>query len=312
MTVHLGTHIAEKIASEARIDSLDAYHENLEEYRSLKYTYVPLPLEKKYVNTKTAEVHELAPQQLITPESSVYSAIEHLRGDPFLLVYHPHYFGYDNSELKCTRSLRTFNTIVGSCFQTIDKMPEKKDEILNKIRSEGVFEIITLADINRRATKESLYPIIAELEALFAEKIKQKYKSGEQIEIIPYLSSETIDRWGQAKNEGLDMHVSEFMTLSEIQEVIADDEELYSQFGFSSKKKFKEATGGLVDLRHPIMHTPRTLVHNEDDLHDLVDRIQRCKKIIEKDGQEVYLKSHSGSDPPWYSELPKYQHDVDG
>jgi hypothetical protein len=283
------------------MDTVESYEENLEEYRSKKYTYVPLPLDKKFVNTETGEIHELHPQQIIYPDATVYRAVSHLRGDPFLLVLHSHSFGTEDGELSCALGRSRFDETIGDLYATFSELPEQKELIMDLAEDTGIFEIITLADINRRATKESLYPIIAELESMFAEKIKQEFEGEGQLELIPYLGSETIERWGESKEDGLDMHVSEFMTLSEIQEVIANTEEIYNEYNFNSKSKFEDATGGLVEMRNEIMHVPRTLVHDEEDLHTLVDRVERCKEIVEEGGSEVKLSLYNRD--PWYSDF---------
>jgi hypothetical protein len=297
--VNLATHLAEKIASPAEIETLEIYEENLEEYQSRDYTYIPLPLDNKYVNTETGKVHDLAPQQTIHSDASVFTAISHLRGDPFLLIDHRYVYGYKNGELKAKPKYHAdFDRRIGRPYSSGDLEPEVKRDIANFIKERGYMKIITLADVNSRAAKESIYPVIAELESVFAEEIRDRM---DEIDIIPYLSFETIERWSEAKQEGLGMHISEFMNLSEILEVVNDNEDIRSEFGYQSKTEFEE-TGGLVKLRNPIMHSSRTLVHNREDLQDTVNRINRCKRIIEKTDREVILEDYNHD--PWMSEFP--------
>ncbi|WP_372479382.1 hypothetical protein ACAH01_12355 [Halomicrobium sp. HM KBTZ05] len=270
----------------------------MDDYRAKNYTHIPLPLDQKYVNTETGEVHDLAPQQIIHPDASVFTAISHLRGDPFLLVDHRYWYGVEDGEIKWSGRNTDFDRKLGRIISTRHHDPETKRDIANVVRSQGHVGIITLADINSRAAKESIYPVIAELESVFAEKIEEEL---DEIDIVPYLSSKTIDRWSEAKEEGLGMHISEFMELSEILSVVGDHETLRAKFDYNSKTEFEE-TGGLVHLRNPIMHLSRTLVHNREDLQQTVDRIERCKDIIERADRDVILENYSHD--PWLSEFP--------
>lgn len=304
MSVDINQHSSLKVSSPARIETLETYEESINEYRELNFTYVPLPMDKKYFNTETREIFELAPQQIIKADASVFTVIEHLRGDDFLLIDFSHEYGYDeNGSIQCSAGGdATFDNKAAKCFRKKEFQKEIKKKLKNALEKETALYIFTLADINRRSCKESLYPLVAELENTLVEAIKHEYQDKGQINLIPYLTSKTIERWGNEKRSGLEMHISEFMNLSEILEIVANSENLYTQFGYKSKKKFESETGGLVDFRNAIMHSARTLVHDRDDLCTLVDRIYRCKQILEESGQEVRLRQ-PGPDP-WLSEFP--------
>lgn len=304
MSVSLRNHNAVEIASPVEIDTIEGYEDRLQRYRDKRFTYVPLPLERKYVNTETGEVKELAPEQFIHIDASVFTAIDHLQDHPFLLVRQNHRIGIRDGEFHIQTYNDNSEEIIGSVFETAKNYPDRKKELLNLV-SGNKFWIITLADVNRRKTKESLYPVIAELESMFAEEIKKEYTGEDQIEVIPNLSSGTIDRWGNARQDGLEMHVSEFMTLSEMLKVVGKNSNILERLGFSSRNKFNEYTGGIINLRNPVMHSSRTLVHNREDLKSTIERINRAKDLIERMGTEVHMRQYPDDyHPPWLKEFP--------
>ncbi|NLV08719.1 hypothetical protein GOC74_02045 [Halomicrobium mukohataei] len=291
------------MASIAKLDTIENYEQNLEEYRNKRFTYVPLPADKKYVNTEENEVYDFEPEQFIYADSTIYTAIEKLQNQPFLFPRMENRIGYDGNELYIQSYGDPREESLGSCIEAAENYPDKKEEIINTIEGQRLY-IITLADLNRRKTKEALYPLLAELESVFASKIGEAYPGEQQIEVIPELGSGTIDRWGNARKDGLEMHVAEFMTLSEMLKVVGKTEEIREQFGFSSRNKFDDYTGGLINLRNPVMHSSRTLVHSREDLKKLVERIDRCVELIQESGVNVYLRQYSDQEQdPWYDDI---------
>jgi hypothetical protein len=94
------------------------------------------------------------------------------------------------------------------------------------------------------------------------------------------VSPATIGRWKKAGLGGIQMHMVEYMTLSEMQKVIAKSEELRSQLGFRSRNQFDKQMSGIVDLRNRVMHANRTIIETRDDVEQLQDRILRIEEII--------------------------------
>ncbi|WP_275736608.1 hypothetical protein [Halorhabdus sp. SVX81] len=300
MVVDLTNHFISKISSPASIETIETYESELEFYRKNDYTYIPLPLDQKYVNSETEEVHDLAPQQLISTDAQVFSAMTHLPGDDFLLTHPGYVYGLEDGELAYERGIRSdFDQTIGWPYSDEGLSKEQKNELAELISQEGHLGIITLADMNNRATKEAIYPIVAELESIFARKIREELS---EIDIIPYLDSDTIEQWAEAQREGLGIHISEFMSISDLLNVAKEYEEIRSKFGYDSKREFEE-TGGIVKLRNSIMHLPRPLIQNIEELHKTIERIERCKMIIEEVGGEVRLQHDRQY---WFEEFPRY------
>ena len=61
--------------------------------------------------------------------------------------------------------------------------------------------------------------------------------------------------------------------------IIAKNEALRCELGFSSREKFNKHVGGLIDLRQTIMHPVRTLVSDADSMDTLVKREKRLRSF---------------------------------
>ncbi|RZN61121.1 hypothetical protein [Methanonatronarchaeum sp. AMET6-2] len=145
---------------------------------------------------------------------------------------------------------------------------------------EGFF-IITIADLNKRCVREAVYPLIVELERSLSDLIIRRYPDSEAGELIARLGHHTVGYWFKSKLDGVELHVAEYMSLSEMVNVIKDDKALIKECGFSSKNQFSNHFSGLVDLRNKVMHPNRTLFHSQEDVGRFLGRVKRVKEVLE-------------------------------
>lgn len=277
--------------SRAAIETETTLEDSLPTYREERFTYIPLPVSNQYYNVELDEFHELNPDQYIHPDASIRGGLEKLSKHPFLLLEMSSEFYEIDGELVIASRLDTSENKVeriGDLSDAIERYPGRKREILDQSRSEGLYRIFTVADVNRREVKDEIYPAISEVESRFAEEIKQSNKKLENL--YKDLSPSTIGRWKTSEFEGIQMDISEYMTLSEMVKIIGKDDGLRSAFGYSSRNQFDGDIGGILDLRNKIMHASRTLVHNRDDLERLVERLARIENIIQTHGGTIRMK----------------------
>ncbi|OUJ18528.1 hypothetical protein AMET1_1447 [Methanonatronarchaeum thermophilum] len=142
------------------------------------------------------------------------------------------------------------------------------------------FFIITVADLNKRCVREAVYPLIVDLEKKLSNLIVSSYPNPGDNDLIARLGNHTVGYWYKSKLEGVELHIAEYMSLSDMVNVIQNDKELVSQCGFSSKTQFNKHFSGLVDLRNKIMHPNRTLFHSQDDVSKFLGRIERIKTVL--------------------------------
>ncbi len=292
MAIRHDNHFSISIASTASIETLETFEENLNFYRNRDYSYIPMPTEGKYVDVDTEEVHELCEEQFVKEDASLFAVLSHLRDYPFLLL--PVWRAFiQEGELKS--GLTDLDSEVETEYVRYDKWGDEKydeyrDDLFNIVEEDTY--IITLADVNKRVVREPFYSVLSELENQFSSMIEEVYPQDSQKELIPEVSSEAIGRWEKAKYEGLPLHISEFLSLSDMVKIIAKSEKLRSEFGFTSRNKFDNYTGGLIDLRNEVMHATKTLVHDDEDLNKLVERTKRVHNLLEEVGVEVVVKTY--------------------
>ncbi|WGI16682.1 hypothetical protein [Methanonatronarchaeum sp. AMET-Sl] len=148
------------------------------------------------------------------------------------------------------------------------------------IESGDGFFIITLADLNKRCVREVVYPLVVDLEKRLSELIVMKYSDPDASELIARLGDHTVGHWYKAKLEGVELHVAEYMSLSDMVNVIQGDKELVSECGFSSKTQFRNHFSGLIDLRNKIMHPNRTLFNSKEDVSRFLKRVERINDVL--------------------------------
>lgn len=246
-----GHHGANKVAAGADIETLDSYENNLEHYRNRNFTYVPIPSARKYYDVEREQLLDLDAEQLLPDDVHIVTAMVHLLKYPFVLLDY-HGILSDESDLAAKFGL--------------DHGESNR------------YGIVTVADLNKRGTRELLYPLMAELETLLAREIEQYYPDSE----IPHglLGDKTVERWEDAKEKDIEMHAAEYMSLGDIMSVVREAEELRENCGFESKSQFDKALGGPTQLRNKVMHPHRTLIEDQEDIEQLLDRLSRVYDVI--------------------------------
>lgn len=240
MDVDHDLYLAKTIASHAEVETLETYEEHLPRYESLGITYVPIPTADRYYDRSTDELHELTAEQYLDPTATITEALHRLQRHPFLLV---------------------------------DQSTDESDG------DDVSYQIITVADLNRREVKSMLYTLVAELESRLARRIRQVYDSAD---LLSEVSEDTVDYWESARDDGLEIHIVDRMYLNEMKQVFRNSDRLVAQSAFESGNQFHQQLRGLVDLRHKVMHPAQTLVRNQRDVERVAGRIDRIEEAVQK------------------------------
>lgn len=144
-----------------------------------------------------------------------------------------------------------------------------------------IFGIITHSDLNKRPVREMVYPNIAQIAAEISDKIEEEYPDSR--DLIDQLGEFTVGSWYKNKRDDMQIHISEFMSLSELKTVIENsNNEFIRECGFESKTKVRDDLGSLEHIRNRVMHANRTLVRERNDIEDIYRRINLTEEILEK------------------------------
>jgi hypothetical protein len=140
-------------------------------------------------------------------------------------------------------------------------------------------EIIHLSNLNKREIKDFLYPLFSELAEELAKRIQDYYEDSD--EMIGMVNEFTLGTWYKARQNDVELHIAEYLTLSNMIGIIKGHRPLMTSCGFESIDDVNEL-GGIEDLRNRVMHGNRTLVYNREMLKSHRMRIQRAETIVKQ------------------------------
>ncbi|SMO90794.1 hypothetical protein [Halorubrum cibi] len=288
--MYLDFFTGKEIASSAKTSTIDSYEDEVEEYQKKDYTYIPIPDSKKYYDLSRDELREIEQGQYLHPDTPMLEAFSRLQEYPFLLFDDFRDFRSEDGEY-IPAGIKKFNLPDGSfradeIANNPDDFRERYDDetyidavdSLEEMASER-YEILTLADANKRRARELFYRVLSEFEVQLAHLIEQEYPDSESL--FNEAKPEAIGRWQKSKIDELVVHISEHMYLSTLLKIVGKSENLREKMGYSSRNQFDNDLGGLVKLRNRIMHPTQTLVHDTDDLKKEINRVNRTVEALD-------------------------------
>lgn len=306
MQDHETVHRAPLIASDADVETLETYEDRIHHYENLNYTYIPMPRDRKYYNTKEGWVREINDSQYISPQTHLLQVLKSLQQQPFLLVDADHnkFVIVRDSDSKplFVRSEKDVHERISPDefkkqidfdhfefgwddvtvysldeFLASDMRLEDKQQALITSYDER-FQIITLADVNSRRMKDMLYQRLADLAAGLGQKIEEEYPQPDSI--FKYINPNAIGRWKKDQIRGLNLHIAEHLTLIDMMKVIQSSEkEFVKSCGFESKNDVG-VLNSINNVRNSVMHANRSLIHNRQDIANVLEAIENAERIV--------------------------------
>lgn len=269
------------ISSSASIESIDSYEDNLNYYKKNNYSYVLMPFDGKYYSLNADEIEDIEEKQVVDVDTSIRYAIEILTEFPFLMIENGRPSGcvVKDGEIYFDTWKHDEGDEYSHPSELFREHPGFKQEMVDNESEGNTFYIVTAADLNKRVAKEMMYSVLADLENSFVDIIKDEFPNSE--DLFRDVSPATIGRWQKAGLGDIQMHITEYMTLSEMQKIIAKSESLRSRCQFSTRSQFDKQMSGIVDLRNRVMHSSRTVIHDSDDVEQLRSRLDRVEGLIQ-------------------------------
>lgn len=243
---------ATQIASQASTEDPNSYETNIGYYRERNYSYIPIPSTKEYYDVDKGRLEEMEDRQILPDDTHIILVMAYLREYPFVLLDY-HGLLSDQSDLA-------------------EKLGVDRDE-------RNRYGIVTVADLNKRRVKEMLYPAIATFEHTLADLITLHYPNSDVPESD--VSDDAFDRWQTAKEQDLETHIVDHMSLSDIVKVVRNTDDLRLICGFDSKNQYDNSVGGLINLRNKVMHPRRTLIPDPSHVDKTIDRLSRIKDLYD-------------------------------
>lgn len=301
--INHGLYRAVSIASSANIETEATYEDRIPFYKERSFTYIPLPFERKFYDIDNREMKEMNGEQFVHFDHFLMKILHIHRSNPFILLepmynscrlYDERPADRDVFELSGDSDVPSYIEIISTHSPTSPNEFRVRDAVAEypSLKSdfrdifENKFHIVTPADLNKREARKLPFNIIAELEMTIAKKIKEEYPDSR--DLFPHARPHTIGRWQKACLEGTEIHIAEYMTLSGLLKVVGKSNSLLEECGFPSRNQLKKQLGSLDKVRNRVMHTNRTLVHGQEDIEKLVDRLQRAEGAISQIQQMNY------------------------
>lgn len=262
------------IHSIASVETQSTYEENLSFYEEHNYSYVPLPIEMKYYDVEMGTLKEIDHSQIVDVDTELFEGLESLSEYPFLLTRdRPSYwYQVENGQLKMVGMDKGMNV-----RDLVNEYPNFLEKAVEKDEGKR-WGIVTPADANKRASRAAIYLLYVALEQRFAKQIVDYFPDSK--DLLDEVDEETADRWRKARENGLEVHLSEYMLLWEMKEIIRNTDDLREGWGFESKNQFDDHFGGPVSMRNKIMHPVRRLFNTKKEFEKMVDRIDRIRSAL--------------------------------
>ncbi len=279
---------------------VDYYDIDIDYFKEKSFSYAPLPHVDRFYNIKKGEINKIEKDQYIDEDTSLIEAIKKLKKYSFLLFPRPFLYLIDKEKKEIVSSgdvplspdfakevLGIKTEKLGEKYdicntdEALEKYTSLTKQILNIEKEKRTFEIIVISDLNKRIVKEAIYPYIIKLENKLGKKIKNSYPDSTTHDLLKKLNPDTIGNWKHANIAKTDVHISEYMDLSEMKKAIQENEDLYKKCGFESKKQVEEQLKEIVDLRNKVINTNSTLVYEKKDVKKIVNLLERIETKVQ-------------------------------
>lgn len=260
----------------AEIETPDSYEDNLEQYRARDFSYVPIPEAGKYYNLNTESLEDLHENQYVETDITVRKLFNLLSTYPFLL--------HDT-----LRELEAYVDADGDYYfeggnppesavkKDLEELEEQHPDIVDEIVSSR-YRFVDLADLNRREIRETLYPVVAELESEIADAIREDVDEPE--DLYHNAPDHVVGRREKDKLRDMGLHTAEYLNLGDMIGLLKGRQHLWDDFGFDDANEVGDRLGSLNELRNSVMHSNRTLIRSQNDVEKTLERVNDAQRII--------------------------------
>jgi CBS domain-containing protein len=145
---------------------------------------------------------------------------------------------------------------------------------------EKVAGLVHRSDLNKHPARTYFYLWLSWLEMALARLIDLRLPGNAWIGLLG--EQEQIQVLGKMQFESRrnnSISPIEYVDLSSLVRVVKGSDGLQRELGFDSRRRVKDELGGLVELRHSIMHPVRTLVSDAASMDKLASREKRLRSI---------------------------------
>lgn len=153
--------------------------------------------------------------------------------------------------------------------------------------TKDVIGIVTPADLNKLPARTYFYSLLAELEMLIAQQVRNHFGQNHQA-ILTLLNNpkELEDVEIKMRDSDMKIDIVHFLDLSDLVEIIKKEDAIRKDWNeLGSRKMVEKKLGGLVALRHDVMHPVRFILDDYKGVGTLNERVKRTIELLKDIGK---------------------------
>lgn len=318
MPVNHSIYTLSSICSIAAVETIETYKDNLSRYQDRPVKFIIMPFDMRYYDIEEEYIGKLDEEQFVGIDSPMIENLDLLTRHQHIITEFRPTYGYfkkgmeipePNENLNITtsdgRSISEltseelieyydgsasvhdkgeFYRIEGAPdslpslgpYEFVERYPEYKEQVLESERDLR-WSIVTISDANKRGVDQMIYAVISEFERQLSEEIANQYPDSS--ELAGHVRNNTLGRWKSDKEDGLDLHITEYMYLSTMIDITIQSEPILENLGYEADQ-FKNITEGVNQLRNKVMHPTKTLARTQNELQEALNCLSRVEEII--------------------------------
>lgn len=266
----------EGLFRDAEVETINTYEQNISKYREKGFSYIPIPDSDKYYDVDVGALKEMDNDQYVMSPLSVRQLFELLSDQPFLI----------DDRLRSIKAYQTTdeyyidreNAPKQAEITNLSEIADDHPEVSDNLSWNTWYYFVNRADLNRREVRETLYPIIAELESEMANAIKEDVDNPE--DLYPTSPDRVVGRREKDILNDVELHTAEYLNLGSMIGLLKGRPHLWERFGFETSSEVGDRLGSIQDLRNKVMHSNRTLIRSQSDVSKTLDRVDDAQEII--------------------------------
>jgi len=145
---------------------------------------------------------------------------------------------------------------------------------------EKVVGLVHRSDLNKHPARTYFYLWLSALEMGLTRLIELRLPGNAWIELLGEQAQiQVLGKMEFELRRNNSIPPIEYLDLSNLVGIIKKNEPLQHELGFDSRSKVEAEVGGLVELRHTIMHPVRTLVSDATSMDVLANRERKLRAV---------------------------------
>jgi hypothetical protein len=163
----------------------------------------------------------------------------------------------------------------------IEELADKETNFSFLTQGQEVVGLLTVSNLNCRPVRVYLFGLITEMETGLAKIVENGLDEGTLNEnyVLGKMRDHLRMEYQQAKKEGVDESITEYLHLSDLIEIISENG-LYESLGYRTEEEFAEDFESLRNFRNSIAHPVRSLEGTDGSPAAMWKNVEICEQSL--------------------------------